>query len=203
MEQKPVDYSNLVSAISDVGYWRWWSDSLPDLFQLEFGGVQIYEPPTDKTKPPSGLLALRFFRPSCVSFIRREIGADTLPLDWPRLLNADKIDPFAISNEQFALNDDVLGQAILGQAKDETVHFTDASGGNDVKLAFWAGIAGMRIEAAEVRPVLLRGEVALSTIASLNRDWWAYWQDYWKKRETTDAMPKDFACEVTFPIKRE
>lgn len=33
--------SILESAITDVGYWRWWTSDLPNSIQLEFGGAQI------------------------------------------------------------------------------------------------------------------------------------------------------------------
>lgn len=198
-----TDYSTLVSAISDVGYWRLWSERLPELFQLEFGGVQIYDPPQDKTQPPSSLVALRFLRPSHVGFIRRKSDADSLPPDWPHRLKEEKIDPFGISYDQFALGDESLFSEVVDQTESEIVHFTDQSGGKEVRLAFWAGVAGMRIEAAEVRPVLMSGEVQLSTIASLHGDWWSYWREYWKKRDTPEAFPKNFACEVTIPLDQE
>jgi hypothetical protein len=193
------DYSILVSAIADVGYWRWWSEQLPELFQLEFGGVQFYIPPEDKSKPPSSLLALRFIRPSRVSFIRRNGDLDELPVDWPNQLKEEEIDPFGISHEKFALGDDALFNEIVSQTESEITYFTDSSGGRDVKLAFWSGAAGVRIEAVQLRLFLMSGEIELSTFASLNNDWWSYWQDYWKKRDTTEALPKDFACEVTIP----
>jgi hypothetical protein len=198
-----ADYSTLISAISDVGYWRWWSEGLPELFQLEFGGVQIYVPPQDKAKPPTGLLALRFFGPSLVSFIRRTAAADDLPPDWPRELKEENIAPFGVSHDQFALDDETLLRQVLDQVVDEQIHFSNGSGSKDVRFAFWAGAVGVKIEAAEVRPVLMTGEVSLSTIESLHGDWWAYWRDYWKKRGTAAAFPKDFACEVTIPLKQE
>jgi hypothetical protein len=197
------DYSILVSAISDVGYWRWWSEKLPEIFQMEFGGVQIYVPSEDKTKPPSGLLALKFLRPSYVSFIRRKSNTDNLPADWPQQLKEDKIAPFNVSNDEFALNDDDLFLTVVNQIDSEVIHFTNNLGGKDVKLAFWAGAVGMKIEAAEIRPILISGEVQISAIASLHGDWWTYWRDYWKKRDTAEALPKDYACEVTIPLKEE
>jgi hypothetical protein len=197
------DYSTLVSAISDVGYWRWWSERLPERFQLEFGGVQIYMPPKDKTQLPSGLLALRFLRPSSVSFIRRTGAGDGLPSDWPRQLKDEKLKPFSVSYEEFALGDDSLFDEVVGQIESEIVYFTDALGGKNVKLAFWAGNAGIRIEAAEIRPVLMSGEVPLSAIDALHENWWLYWRDYWMRRETAEALPKDYACEVTIPLEQE
>lgn len=194
------DYSILTSAISDVGYWRWWAESLPEFFQLEFGGVQIHAPAEDKTRPPSSLLALRFYRPSKVSFIRRT-GSSDLPSDWPQQLKEDKIDAFTISYDQFAVENDVLFNEVVSQIAEEQVHFNDAAGGNDLKFAFWAGAVGMRIEAAELRPVLMSGETELSVIASMHDAWWSYWRRYWELRDTAEAMPKDYACEVTIPTK--
>jgi len=118
-------------------------------------------------------------------------------------LKEEKIDPFSISYEQFALGDDALYSEVIEQIASEQVHFTDRSGGKDVKLAFWAGVAGIRIEAAELRPVLMSGEVQFSTIASLHGDWWSYWRDYWRKRGTAEELPSDSSCEVTIPLKQE
>jgi len=193
-----ADYSILASAISDVGYWRWWSGNLPESIQLEFGGVQLYVPPEDKSKPPSSLLALRFIRPTHVSFIQSNDFAG-LPPDWPQQLHEDKIEPFSISHEDFALGDDAAVAQIVLQKKSEIIHFNDGSGGREVKFAFWAGEIGVHIEAAELRLFLMTGEIDLSTFASMNSAWWTYWQDYWKKRDTAEAFPKDFACEVTIP----
>ena len=101
------------------------------------------------------------------------------------------------------LNDDVLFNEVVSQTKDEISHFKENSGGRDVKLAFWSGAAGMRIEAAELRLFLMSGEIQLSNVALLHSDWWSYWKEYWKKLDTTEALPKDYACEVTIPIKQD
>jgi len=61
----------------------------------------------------------------------------------------------------------------------------------------------MRIEAAELRLFLMSGEIQLSNVALLHSDWWSYWKEYWKKLDTTEALPKDYACEVTIPIKQD
>ena len=34
-----------------------------------------------------------------------------------------------------------------------------------------------------------------------NKRWWAYWEDYWRLRGTKDAYEKDYACEVTIPVR--
>ena len=45
--------SILESAISDVGHWTWWTQHFPESFQMEFGGVLLWNPPTAEGKPPS------------------------------------------------------------------------------------------------------------------------------------------------------
>jgi hypothetical protein len=126
-----------------------------------------------------------------------------LPADWYQRLKAETIEPPGISYEEFALGDDDLYEKVVRQAEGETVHFADDSGGKSVKLALWAGLAGIRIEASEVRIVLITGEVQLSEIEGLHGKWWTYWRDYWKKLNTPEALPKDYACEVTIPLKVE
>lgn len=38
-------------------------------------------------------------------------------------------------------------------------------------------------------------------IKQLSEKWWEYWNDYWKKRGTESAYDKDYACEVTIPVR--
>jgi hypothetical protein len=59
----------LESAISDVGHWTWWTANLPDTFQVEFNGTQLWNPPLGEGKPPSGQIALRFRKPRRVYFL--------------------------------------------------------------------------------------------------------------------------------------
>jgi hypothetical protein len=197
-----TDYSTLVSAIRDTGVWRWWTERLPDIFQIEFSGVQLYMPPEDKNKPPSSILALRFYRPSFVGFIRRKDGSKAIPQDWPSLMREDKLDLFSVSYDEFALGDEKGLKEVVSQIESEEVHFASEGGGKNICFAFWAYTIGIRIDAQDVRPVFNAGEVDLSSIEQLHSAWWTYWQDYWKKRETPEAYPKDYACEVTIPTER-
>jgi len=137
-----LDYSILTSAITDVGYWRWWSERLPEIFQLEFGGAQLYAPSDGATQPPTGLLALRFLRPTHAGFLRRKGSGDKPPADWPRQLQEDRIEPFPLSPDEFLLNDDARFGAILGEVESEDVHFTSDGGGRMARLVFWAGPVG-------------------------------------------------------------
>jgi len=192
----------IVSAITDVGMWRWWTAEFPNLVQLEFGGVQIYEPPDDPTKPPLCMVAMRFRRPKVVAFMRRGEDTDALPADWHTLLHDDAIEALSLSFEKFALDDADAIAAILEERTSEVEVFrNDALEGAVIQVAFWAGPAGVRIEAAEVELVTMKGKLTPAEFAELHGDWWTYWKDYWKKRDTPDALPKSFACEVTIPLQ--
>src|SRR5215475_13507012 len=59
----------LAEAISDVGYWQWWAENLPQHFQVEFGGTQLWNAPMAVGEPPSGQIALRFINPKSMSFL--------------------------------------------------------------------------------------------------------------------------------------
>ena len=195
------DYSTLVSAITDVGDWRWWAENLPDSFQIEFGGVQFYEPPEDPSKPPRSTVALRFRNPSMIRFLRR--GApDDLPGDWHLQLRDDKLEPFNVSHEEFAVGGHIDPQ-IIASASDIIEFFSSPPAGKSIQLAFWAGPVGMHIEAEEIGIILMSGEISLERFNELHGDWWAYWKEYWKRRDTSDPMPKSYACEVTIPIKAD
>jgi len=49
----------------------------------------------------------------------------------------------------------------------------------------------------------MSGEISLADVASRHGAWWTYWRDYWNKRGTARALPRDYAWEVTIPLKSE
>ena len=152
--------------------------------------------------PPRSTIALRFRMPSTVSFLRRNISAD-LPEDWHLLLRDDKLEPFNLSHDDFVLGGEEIPAQMLAGASSEILYFSSVSAGKSVRLAFWAGPVGMHIEAEDLGIVLMTGEISLEQFDKLHGDWWAYWKEYWKRRDTTNPMPKSYACEVTIPIKAE
>ncbi len=197
-EQKEM-FDVLVSAITDIGYWRWWDEHLPESIQLEFGGVQIFDPPKDETKPPSSLLAIRCVSPSLVSFLTRK-GSTNLPNDWPQKLRQDQLEPFHFSHEgPFVLGNGVALDSVLGEVESTIKHFTTESKDSVIKMAFFAGPAGVLIEAKSIRLFLMTGEISLQQAVDMHKAWWTYWKDYWKRRETDKAYPHDPLCEVTIP----
>lgn len=109
-----ADYLELLAdAISDVGYWRWWVADLPEVFQIEFGGVQLWSPPTAADEPPCGIIALRFTDPVNVVFLTLSEG---LSDDWIQQLHDDKLDPFNVCHDLFSFNNENLTSDILQKA---------------------------------------------------------------------------------------
>lgn len=195
--------ATLETALSDVGYFRWWGERLPEVVQLEFSGVQVYTPPPEPGRPPRGMLALAFFRPSSVSFLTRD---EALPDDWPADLHGDRLEPLSISYGELTLRDPRAAFELLSHARHvETVFGTPADEVDwpaaGALAVFWAGEGGVAIAAERMELMTHDGEVELEQLPELHAQWWRYWRDYWDRRETADALPYDWMCEVTIPIR--
>jgi len=187
----------LENAITDCGYWRWWTDKLPDSFQVEFGAVQLFQPPPEASQPPSAVYALRFVQPSRVEFLD---FAAHVEKDWFFLLKADKLKLPSLSPDHFFLGDPVRAEQLRRKAVHAHLHFASQDQVGQVPLAFRAGPDfGLFVAAKSVRLFSDMGEIALSSVARLNEDWWDYWRRYWKRKDSTDAMPRDDTCEVCIP----
>ena len=193
----------LETAISDVGYWRWWTATLPDAVQLEFGGTQLCFPPISPGQVTSGLLAVRLRKPVAEIFLTGKSGG--LPDDWPEALARDEHAPFGVEHGRLTLtsHDDAARyladaaslKSLVGSASDLSMHRGKAL------LAFWAGPVGF-VGVAEAIALFnsAEGEVDLATIPDWYGKWWSYWKEYWARRDTPNPMPKDYACEVTIPL---
>jgi hypothetical protein len=197
--------SILENAISDVGHWRWWAEALPERFQVEFGGVQLWNPPTREGGPPSGVIALRFIQPSLVLFLTAKDAEEVEP-DWPEALHEDRMEPLSVAYDQFTLTSD---EQIASMAKDCTLRFVVgdsdglAAGSDPVRLGFRAGPIGLIVRAKEMVVLSSAGELTPEKIAEASAAWWAYWKEYWARRDTENPLPRDYACEVTIPLKGE
>jgi hypothetical protein len=192
----------LADVISDVGYWTWWASGLPDTFQIEFGGTQLLFGPPASQGPPPTKIAIQFRKPAYVFFISRAREDDNL--EWADLLHADELEAPNCSHGEFSFGKNESTQSIL-----EEVRSAKSLLGNDKTvseilnqphcLAFWCGDMGMAIGAEELRLLNHSGWIDLADIPDFNSKWWSYWRTYWNKRGTTEAFPKDYACEVTIP----
>lgn len=192
----------LEEAISDVGYWRWWAQALPDVFQVEFGGVQLHFPPESPERAPNSVVALRFHRPSLVAFLTAE-DAKSVAADWTAALHEDRIEPFSVNHELFTLSSEPMLQSVAAGCNIEYMVGADlrpATRTADTLLAFRAQAVGLIVRAERVTVIATPGELTADQIRKAAGDWWVYWRKYWRRRDSAAPMPRDYACEVTIPI---
>ena len=195
--------ATLEEAISDIGYWRWWVAALPGIFQAEFGGVQLHFPPADPSHAPNNVVALRFFEPTVVAFLTEE-GAQHVAQDWRFGLHEDRVEPFSVNHELFTLtSEDAIREIISGCCIEYVVgsEVNSATNEDSVLLGFRAQEVGLVVRAKRMTVVAQPGELEPAQVVAAAGDWWEYWREYWRRRETDAPMPNDYSCEVTIPIK--
>jgi hypothetical protein len=195
----------LESAMSDVGFWSWWTGDFDNSIQIEFGGVQLWSPPLDPGKPPNGQIGLLFRKPTFVAFLTRHAGDDPAPANWPTMMANDELGNVGVDNEAFTLTDiDRLKSIVDGaeavdiRAGDRQV--LDTATAEDAFVGLWAGPVGIAIVAQSMSLVNHAGGIAPGQIARMHNQWWDYWKAYWKSKDTDSPMPRDYACEVTVPV---
>ncbi len=154
-------------------------------------------------EPPVSQLALRFLDPVSVSFLSGR-GAEE---DWPRRMAADQLEPFVCDCDRFHLVDGVAMERCIREAAGvETVlgcpPLDPAFFSAPARLVFWAGPLGLAVAAREMLPVAMTGALTGEELETANVKWWAYWQEYWKRRESSSPLPRDYGCEVTIPAGR-
>ncbi|MFZ4545354.1 MAG: hypothetical protein ACOYOA_14980 [Saprospiraceae bacterium] len=197
----------LCDAISDVGYWSWWVTDLPTIIQIEFGGTQLYFPPSDNSKPPNTQIAIQFKNPKSISFLsRQELGS--VDENWYDDLHNDKIEAPTCSHGEFTFIDQLLMTTIINEAKTiKTIHGyspTDNLFLNEkYKLVFWADDYGFAVASDAMKIFTKDEDIELDQIPSIHSQWWTYWRKYWDLKNTNNALPNDFACEVTIPLEND
>ena len=74
-------------------------------------------------------------------------------------------------------------------------------GDDESFLALRAGDVGLVVVSESIGVFNHQGEVDDQAVIESSRRWWDYWREYWRRRDSADSMSKDYACEVTIPIK--
>jgi len=194
----------LEEAISDVGLWSWWTANLPALLQVEFSGTLLWNPPLREGGPPSSQIALRFLEPSFVGFLTRQYRESDVPPDWPERLQNDQMKPLNLSPEDFTLSAVAQLEEMVSAANRVDALVGDVASLKTIPpdaaiLGFWAGPTGLAVVAKSMGIFSHAGEMSLEEVVAANRKWWAYWREYWRRKDTDDPMPQDYACEVTIP----
>jgi len=189
-------------AVSDVGLFSWWSDSDDGKFQVEFAGTQLWMPPLTPDGPPCGTIALRFEGGVRRFFLRKE--SRSLTPDWPAQLRADAIRPLRLTPDTLKLHVMSEGDPWLQEVRTYAEEGLPIEAAEllerPVRLIFWAGEVGVAVAARRVALVSHQGDLDWQVVPSMVSRWWNYWESYWKARDTEQAQPWDYACEVTIPV---
>lgn len=201
----------LERAITDVGVWSWWGGTPPGTFQVEFAGVQLWNPPVKPGGPPSGQVAIAFDKLVSVAFLNLSVSAADASANWPQQLQQDQLRPPAVSHDLFTLTSPrVFADTVRAAAHIENAWGADVRsitpaepGPQSAFLAFWAGNVGLAVVAGELRIKNHAAVIPWHGIFDASEQWWAYWKDYWRRKDTDQALPIDYACEVTIPLKSD
>lgn len=193
----------LSTAISDVGYWQWW-DEVDNDYMVEFGGVLLYDESKKGKMLRSSSVAIGFWENAFLIFLDNNDDSTT----WFDDLHNDAIDPFTLDPDGFIFDDKDYAIDILSKYKRRHGPFSNRDEAIDVIskakniLAATCGDFGFIAGGDLVKAIGSKGDYTDEDISRLSKKWWEYWEDYWKKRETEDAYEKDYACEVTIPLKQ-
>lgn len=194
--------SVLEEAISHVGYWGFWAAGLPNVFQVEFGGVLLYFPARSPEVPPDNRIALSFRDPSLVAFLTAA-DATSVDSDWRIALQEDQHETFQVNPDLFTLTSETVLEAVAAGCTVEYLVGTDLNPrihASAPLLAFRAQEVGLIVRASEMAVITAAGELSPEQIKAAAGDWWKYWSEYWDRRNSTSPMPKDYACDVIIPL---
>lgn len=191
--------NTLQTAISDVGYWRWWNQ-IEDNCQIEFGGVLLLDDTKEGKEVRTSVVALIHYGNAFVIFLDNEE-----PEGWFEALHRDEQEPYTLDPESLVFDDVEYAIRIFNSfsnRKSSTEQMDEEMIRNaKCVVAATCENVGFIAGGDELKVVGNRGLYKEEDILLLSKKWWEYWKDYWKKRETNDAYEKDYACEVTIPIK--
>ena len=122
------------------------------------------------------------------------------------LLQQARIGPLAITYDSFTFQDANVAGAVLAEANTvQSLVGTLPGAETWVKtpshLVFWAGEAGAVVGAEAMEVFAEIGPITAGDVERMRHAWFVYWKQYWKRRGRHDALPIDWACEVTLPMK--
>ncbi len=144
---------------------------------------------------------MRFRKPRLVYFLTL---SDSFSENWPDQLQRDELEAFGVDHEAFSLTSvelcaRLVAKAVSVQALVGDPDKTPLAVPGEALLGFESWPVGL-VVAAETMGVLNRhGELDQRAVLESNRQWWGYWREYWRRKDSTDPLPRDYACEVTIP----
>lgn len=189
----------LSDAISEVGSWHWWH--LKDgMVQMQFCDVLLYDETKASTEPrTTDVLAVRFYGHSFAVFL------DNLDDDsWYLQLRDDDSVLYPVDTYELAFGDTKEAESLLNNYT-HTTRIKDFFGLEmltTTKHLMYArcGDVGFIVGGDEITVVGRNRRYTEEEIETASRKWWDYWKEYWKLRGTKNALPNDYACEITIPV---
>lgn len=192
----------LADAISDVGSWWCWHAG-DDMLQLEFCDVQLYdETKADKETHTTDVLAVRFFGNVFAVFLD-----DLDDKNWHERFHDDDSILYPVDTYDMAFDDNKEAESLLNDYRN-LVPIKDFKGAETLVnakhiLCARCDEVGFIVGGNKIEIAGKKGKYSEEEIEPLSKKWWEYWKEYWRLRGTRDALPKDYACEVTIPVDRE
>ena len=192
----------LADAISDVGSWWCWY-AADDMLQLEFCDVQLYdETKAEKEPHTTDVLAVRFYGHVFAVFLD-----DLNDENWHERFRDDDSILYPVDTYDMAFDDNIKAESLLNDYRNRVPvkAFNGTETLADAKHILCARCdkVGFIVGGDEIEIAGKKGKYTEEEIEPLSRKWWEYWKNYWRVRGTRDALPKDFACEVTIPVGKE
>ena len=192
----------LADAMSDVGSWWCWNVG-DDMLQLEFCDVQLYdETKAEKETHTTDVLAVRFFGHVFAVFLD-----DLHDINWHKRFRDDDSVLYPVDTYDMAFDDNKAAESLLNEYRNRVL-IKDFNGTETLEaakhlLCARCGDVGFIVGGNEIEIAGKKGKYTEEEIKPLSRKWREYWKDYWRLRGTCDALPKDYACEVTIPVDKE
>ena len=191
----------LSDAISEVGAWHSWLVK-DDMVQIQFCDVLLY----DETKPEkephtTDVLAVRFYGHSFAVFL------DNLDDDsWLQRLQDDDSLIYPVDTYELAF-DDIKEARLLFNDYRHLIPIKDFAGPEKLSAAkhlLYAKCGDVAFIAGgdEITVVGRHRRFTEEEIETASIKWWNYWKRYWELRGTRDALPEDYACEITIPARK-
>lgn len=190
----------LADAISEVGSWHWWVIK-DDMVQVQFCDILLYDETKSEKEPhTTDVLAVRFYGHAFAVFLDN-LDED----DWYVRLYDDDSDIYPVDTYDLVFDDIKTAGLLLDDYKN-TIPIKDFDGPETLSAAKHLLCArcdnvGFIVGGDEIKVVGKNGKYTEEEIEAASGKWWDYWKDYWKLRGTKDAYEKDYACEITIPVR--
>lgn len=190
----------LADAVSEVGSWHWWTIK-DDMVQIQFCDILLYdESKPEKDTHTTDVLAVRFYGHSFAVFLD-----DQDEDDWYVRLHDDDSVMYTVDTYDLVFDDVKRAGSLLDEYKN-IIPIKDFNGMETISAAKHLLCArcdnvGLIVGGDEIKVVGKKGIYSEEEIEAASGKWWDYWKSYWKLRGTKDAYEKDYACEITIPVR--